>query len=747
MNINLYKLAKRLLKTIFPNSYNMIILNRSFKLITKMIKHNGTAYTVKHLKQMRLHVTRYLCGEPLLVNNIGVGLVDGFPKAFIFLKELIDSGKTEDIKFALSILGISRTLVPKKREIIPINWKTITDPSKTNKEYIIPNGFLKRFCRDFDLLLSKPRADVKTLYVSTKAGPQGPSTLSIIKSILYLNYSQMQWILDLTSKEFHDFFTTLYSWCFNNYNKIPSFTKDENSIKNQPITGRFSIVKDPECKMRIIAITDYITQCTLKPINDSLFKLLNKLPRDRLNQNPIIENKVSNDRFWSLDLTAATDRFPIRLQERLLGFIFQDKAFAASWRNLIANREYMTPEGEQLKYSVGQPMGSYSSWIAFTLSHHLVVQYCAYLEGVYPFDQYILLGDDIVIYNDKVAERYIKVMGKLGVELSLAKTHVSKNTYEFAKRWFKSGIEVTGVPLAGLVNNLLNPTIIYTILYDYFVVKGNLYMYKNDLLTLVCNLYFGYKSSFLFPKKVKSKNGKTRFTYKPHQGFKNKKDFIRRLRLFSWGLKLSLGHLTYDKIREVLAYNSWQNEYYVLPSPQVALSEMKRVIGNGLATLVQNKTSTIFKYKDKLVNYLSSFSEYEDFKSFPIIQGLKNHVSGLNEISKEFSANNIPLKDAITHMIFLDIDSVLSSQRNKILELVTAGKVSKIGLKRLQSEQDVVYGSATAESSFDNANALAINIKSSTQTLLNELENINIKPQPVQTEADYAAAYAKMFGL
>jgi hypothetical protein len=176
-----------------------------------MIKHNGTLFTVKTLKQVRLHVTRYLCGRPLLVNDQGVGLVDGFPKAFIFLKEYIDSGNTENIKFALSILGISRTIIPKKKEIIPINWKTIYEPSKVTKEYIIPNGFINKFVREFDLFCEKPHADVDALYVSTKAGPQGPSTLSIIRSILYLNYSQMQWILDLTSKSFHDFFTTLYT--------------------------------------------------------------------------------------------------------------------------------------------------------------------------------------------------------------------------------------------------------------------------------------------------------------------------------------------------------------------------------------------------------------------------------------------------------------------------------------------------------------------------------------------------------
>jgi len=54
--------------------------------------------------------------------------------------------------------------------------------------------------------------------------------------------------------------------------------------------------------------------------------------------------------------------------------------------------------------------------------------------GLTNFDQYIILGDDIVIKNDAVAKEYIKIMTGLGVEISMHKTHKSKNFYEFAKR-------------------------------------------------------------------------------------------------------------------------------------------------------------------------------------------------------------------------------------------------------------------------------------------------------------------------
>jgi len=113
------------------------------------------------------------------------------------------------------------------------------------------------------------------------------------------------------------------------------------------------------------------------------------------------------------------------------------------------------------------------------------------LVGKYPFQEYIILGDDIVIYNNMVAKEYIRVMARLGVDLSPAKSHVSKDTYEFAKRWIRKGIEVSGLPLNGLVENLSNPFIIYTFLFDYFVIKGNQYMFKGSILDMVCSLYRG----------------------------------------------------------------------------------------------------------------------------------------------------------------------------------------------------------------------------------------------------------------
>jgi hypothetical protein len=95
-------------------------------------------------------------------------------------------------------------------------------------------------------------------------------------------------------------------------------------------TGRLSIVKDPELKRRIIAMVDYLSQFTLRPIHDGILHLLRSLPQDRtFTQNPYNNWDTQNSEpFYSLDLSAATDRFPVTLQKKLLMYIYNDSNFA-----------------------------------------------------------------------------------------------------------------------------------------------------------------------------------------------------------------------------------------------------------------------------------------------------------------------------------------------------------------------------------------------------------------------------------
>lgn len=115
-------------------------LRMFLQLVDSLHRNNGIEFTVKYLKCAKLHITRYLCKQPLLHNSSGVAVCkDGFPVRLNFLKWLIDSGDASMIRSCLTILAIIRTLEPTKEEESKITYSTdtITQEYK-GKQYVIP---------------------------------------------------------------------------------------------------------------------------------------------------------------------------------------------------------------------------------------------------------------------------------------------------------------------------------------------------------------------------------------------------------------------------------------------------------------------------------------------------------------------------------------------------------------------------------------------------------------------------------
>jgi hypothetical protein len=144
--------------------------------------------------------------------------------------------------------------------------------------------------------------------------------------------------------------------------------------------------------------------------------------------------------------------------------------FAQNWADFLVKRDYSisiphpkTGVGERhrIRYSVGQPMGALSSWASLALTHHFIVQYCAYAVGFKKwFTEYAVLGDDIVIANADVAKQYLRVMKVLGVGIGLHKSLLSGAgvALEFAKRTFYKGVDVSPIPLTELVASFTSPS-------------------------------------------------------------------------------------------------------------------------------------------------------------------------------------------------------------------------------------------------------------------------------------------------
>jgi len=177
----LYVIIVRLTKKVFPNC-DVNLIKRVFAIVFKLLKKNGTLFTVKYIKTCRLLITRYMCGRPLHKNDNFIGTKGGFPIKFLFLKKYIDRAEVEQIKFALTLLNISRTITPKNGEDIPLDFKSITDPPKKSFK-TIPGKFISEFNKEFNLKLVPHTFTIGDFFINLKMGPHGPSILSITETV------------------------------------------------------------------------------------------------------------------------------------------------------------------------------------------------------------------------------------------------------------------------------------------------------------------------------------------------------------------------------------------------------------------------------------------------------------------------------------------------------------------------------------------------------------------------------------
>ena len=67
---------------------------------------------------------------------------------------------------------------------------------------------------------------------------------------------------------------------------------------------------------------------------------------------------------------------------------------------------------------------------------------------------YEILGDDLTIFDRDLAEAYLGLCKILGVEINLTKSISSPNkpVFEFAKRTYNNGIDVSPVPFKPLIH-------------------------------------------------------------------------------------------------------------------------------------------------------------------------------------------------------------------------------------------------------------------------------------------------------
>jgi len=144
--------------------------------------------------------------------------------------------------------------------------------------------------------------------------------------------------------------------------------------------GKIGIKEEAAGKVRLFAMAPTWFQILLEPIHKMVFQILSHIEQDgTFNQIGPLANHAERFReSYSLDLTAATDRLPLKLQIAILSEMIGPE-IANAWARLLTEIEYSLHSVQFgvsaiLKYAVGQPMGALSSWAMLALTHHFLVQ-------------------------------------------------------------------------------------------------------------------------------------------------------------------------------------------------------------------------------------------------------------------------------------------------------------------------------------------------------------------------------------
>lgn len=218
-------------------------------------------------------------------------------------------------------------------------------------------------------------------------------------------------------------------------------------LPHVPYMGKIGIKREAAGKTRLFAILDSISQRLLQPLHEWLFEILSLIPQDGTYDQLRPLKRLKAQKMGSYDLKSATDRMPAPAIATMLFHIFGSR-ISGSWLCMMT-RVFRLPRqlGIDIVFKTGTPLGALSTWGAFTLYHHLLVQEAAYLAGCRRwFSNYAILGDDLVIGSPKVAKQYKRLLKWMNVSISPLKSIESVNgSYEFASRFIWSGFDVSPI--------------------------------------------------------------------------------------------------------------------------------------------------------------------------------------------------------------------------------------------------------------------------------------------------------------
>lgn len=202
---------------------------------------------------------------------------------------------------------------------------------------------------------SRPLPRWERFHFTTKRGPGGGhALLEAPENLLGLNQRLAQAIATVGG-------VNLINIMVNLRGRLEALTEVIGKVTDSPLR-RLAAISDKEGKSRVVALLDYWSQTALRPVHDYLFGLLRTIPQDVTFDQGSFKDRVrdwESGEWYSVDLSKATDRFPISL----IGFVLEGRfspEWVDAWKVIMVGLPFESDLGP-VEYRCGNPMGAYSS--------------------------------------------------------------------------------------------------------------------------------------------------------------------------------------------------------------------------------------------------------------------------------------------------------------------------------------------------------------------------------------------------
>jgi len=447
------------------------------RLILHWVKHKGVEWTVARLKDLKAQRIHYEGGSDLIIVRSHMDLTPKGAFRPIWGIDLVKALRVLNIYTSVILPKVTKKQIHKFHSAVKsAKWDMClplrTDGIVIDKNYYHPHPF--KWIR----AENKNAPYIKDGQVSSKE--EKKLTFEDILNDAFAFYNNTDHVLKHSTE-----YAKALGIHVQTLKREAMFRKGElfvHRLGEDPfmwskiLVGRIGYIQERGAKLRAIANPFRHFQMVLTPLAMAFDDLLrrqswscvhNQEDGTKFCREKLVEGKTIS----SIDLSNATDTFPLKVQLEVARSILERSRVSASKRGGkrgLTQPEYQNPrilgaqgqfhtgqepadlldelaifealargqwsdrEGKDIPFLTwckGQPLGLVPSFALFTLTHGILIRNIEMKLG--KVDTFRVVGDDVVIADPDVTQRYVEELEYMGCEVSSLKTITSSQVAEF----------------------------------------------------------------------------------------------------------------------------------------------------------------------------------------------------------------------------------------------------------------------------------------------------------------------------